>query len=134
VKLKAVIICDDIREEVGGKLTLVGLYAGSMLIDKSATFPAVLRDLAILLRVVAETGDIPPDTFRIQQFYRDEKIFEFTGKLKAANPVDPITVRISLGPFGILGFGEIVFQLDLLSGNGDSVFSHTEKLLIAAAG
>jgi len=43
------IYCDDIRHELGGKLTLVGVYSRHLLVP---SFPAVLPKLCLLVDVV----------------------------------------------------------------------------------
>jgi hypothetical protein len=43
-KIRSVLICDDIRQEVSGKEILIGVYNDSMLFN---TFPARLRQLVI---------------------------------------------------------------------------------------
>lgn len=43
------IFCDDIRHEQGGKLTLVGVYSGALLVP---SFPAVLPKLCLVLNVI----------------------------------------------------------------------------------
>lgn len=41
--------CDDIRQEIGGKLSFVGVYSGSLFVQ---TFPATLAKLCLSVRVV----------------------------------------------------------------------------------
>lgn len=45
--------CDDIRHEIGGKITLVGCYAGEMIIDK---LPAVLPKLCTQITAITPDG------------------------------------------------------------------------------
>ena len=55
--------CDDIRQEVGGKLTLVGVYNGSLLVP---SFPVVLPKLCLALQVVTAVSEPLKDlTFRV---------------------------------------------------------------------
>lgn len=46
------VFCDDIRQEIGGKLSYIGVYSGNMLVSE---FPAVLPKLCLALSVVAPT-------------------------------------------------------------------------------
>lgn len=41
--------CDDVRQEVGGKLSFIGVYTGGMIIP---TFPITLPKLCLVLRMV----------------------------------------------------------------------------------
>lgn len=45
--------CDDIRQEIGGKITLVGCYGSEMIIDK---LPAVLPKLCAQISVFTPFG------------------------------------------------------------------------------
>lgn len=48
------IFCDDIRFEEGGKLSVIGVYQGSMFVHRD--FPVSLPKLAILVRYNEKTG------------------------------------------------------------------------------
>ncbi|MGY0561669.1 DUF6941 family protein [Luteimonas sp. A277] len=50
------VYCDDIREEVGGKSTLVGVYHGSLMVQ---SFPATLPKLCVVLQVVLPAENLP---------------------------------------------------------------------------
>lgn len=59
-----VIYCDDIRQEVGQKHSLMGVYSGDMVISG---FPAVLPKLCIAVTVVTAIED-PIETLQINIF------------------------------------------------------------------
>ncbi len=48
------IYCDDIRQELGGKITLVGIYTGKCLIQ---TIPGILPKLCISISMAAPKTD-----------------------------------------------------------------------------
>lgn len=52
-----VIFCDDIRQEVNGKITLVGVYGGEMTIYGNA--PASIPKLGIAIRFRVDPNDLP---------------------------------------------------------------------------
>ena len=54
--------CDDIRHELGGKLTLVGVYSSQLLVP---SFPAVLPKLCLLVDVVTP-ADKPFEKLKIR--------------------------------------------------------------------
>lgn len=57
--------CDDIRMEVGGKLTFVGIYTGQMVVY-SPTFPAVLPKLSVSINYLQRQDRVVlPIQFRI---------------------------------------------------------------------
>jgi hypothetical protein len=49
------VFCDDIRQEIGGKLTLVGVYSGEMTVF--GTLPATLPKLALYIRYMERVGE-----------------------------------------------------------------------------
>lgn len=49
------IFCDDIRHEIGGKISYIGVYAGTLFVPE---FPATLSKLCLSVKVVAP-GDEP---------------------------------------------------------------------------
>lgn len=58
------IFCDDIREELGGKSSYMGIYKGEMIV--AAEFPVILPTFAISIQYV-EPIDLPimPVTIRV---------------------------------------------------------------------
>ncbi len=44
------IFCDDIRHEVGGKLSYIGVYSSSMYVNK---FPAILPKIGLSVKVIS---------------------------------------------------------------------------------
>lgn len=46
--------CDDIRQEVGGKITLVGIYAGQCLVPM---IPCALPKLCVMINISATRAD-----------------------------------------------------------------------------
>jgi|HubBroStandDraft_6_1064221.scaffolds.fasta_scaffold319617_2 hypothetical protein len=44
-----VIFCDDIRQEAGGKLSLMGIYHSDMVFAAGTTFPLMLPKLGVLM-------------------------------------------------------------------------------------
>jgi len=51
------IFCDDIREEINGKTTYVGVYGGDMLIAAAA--PVVIPQLCCLVQVLFDPDNLP---------------------------------------------------------------------------
>lgn len=70
-----VVFCDDIREEIGGKLTYVGVYRNALVI--SALAPVTLPQLcaAVSLRIEPPAGPLSV-ILRILRSDSDEALFE----------------------------------------------------------
>lgn len=66
------IYCDDIRDEVGGKSTLVGVYHGSLLVQ---SFPVTLPKLCVALQVVLPAESVP-EGMKIRVMKDDELLAE----------------------------------------------------------
>ncbi|HUV96143.1 MAG TPA: hypothetical protein VMV98_01620 [Acidobacteriaceae bacterium] len=77
--------CDDIRHEVGGKLTLVGIYAGDLLVP---TFPCVLPKLCLVLNILTSRSQ-PFQRLKIRILKDEETLAE--GEL----PMQDLTASVS---------------------------------------
>ena len=62
------IYCDDIRQEVGGKLSLIGVYNGVMYVPQ---FPAILPKLWIKATYVCSRDD-PPKSLKMRVYKNNE--------------------------------------------------------------
>jgi hypothetical protein len=66
------IYCDDIRQEIGGKLTYVGVYSGSLL---TAAFPVALPKFCVAVTVVVDSFD-PLEPLKLRILKDDEVLAE----------------------------------------------------------
>ncbi|KRA51820.1 hypothetical protein [Pseudoxanthomonas sp. Root630] len=64
------IFCDDIREEVNGKISLVGCYTGGMQVE---SFPATLPKLCVFVRVIFSAHE-PPSSVSFRLLRDDEQL------------------------------------------------------------
>lgn len=64
------IYCDDIRQEIGGKLSLIGVYNGVMYVPR---FPATLPKLWIMATYVV-SQDKPPKSLKVRVFKNAESL------------------------------------------------------------
>lgn len=95
--------CDDIRHEVGGKVSFIGCYSSALLLSK---FPVTLAKLCVHVKVVtpasrplrslalrifmddATLAEVNPDDMRVAESVIDLK--------KAGEPQDPESVHMVL--------------------------------------
>lgn len=70
----SVVYCDDVRFEVGGKHSLIGCYAGDLLVE---TMPAVLPKLCIFAQLY--TPIEKPFGRLVFKGYRDDELFGEVG-------------------------------------------------------
>ena len=82
-----VVFCDDVRQELTGKVTMVGVYTGQMVFTGSlpVTLPQICAVTTFRLAPPAE--QIKP-IIRIFQSGRDESLFEMEVEIAAAQPSD----------------------------------------------
>jgi hypothetical protein len=65
------LFCDDIRQEVGGKLSFIGAYSGGLFVEG---FPVTLPRLCLFVKVVTPAADpVRALTLRV---LRDEEILQ----------------------------------------------------------
>lgn len=50
------VFCEDVRQEIGGKITLVGVYNNICGLE---SFPAMLPKIAVMLRLIGPAGFLP---------------------------------------------------------------------------
>jgi hypothetical protein len=61
------LFCDDIRQELGGKLSVMGIYQADMIFPATQTFPTVVPRFAILVKYY-EIKDAFSDDITIRLF------------------------------------------------------------------
>ena len=80
MKLLDLIVCDDIRPELGNKVSLMGLYS-NLIIDSQegvCQWPQQLR-LGFFARCKTEHGDVQPDAFQFEFIRNGETISSVQG-------------------------------------------------------
>lgn len=84
------IYCDDVRQEVGGKLSLIGVYNGVMYVPQ---FPVTLPKLWIVATFVAPK-DEPMKSLKFRVFKNNEPLADLDATpehlLQLANAREPI--------------------------------------------
>lgn len=77
------IFCDDIRQELGGKFTFVGVYGANLLVPR---FPTVLPKLCVVVNM-ATPSDQPFEALKFRVLKGDDTIAEgdFGNIAKAAD-------------------------------------------------
>lgn len=68
------LFCDDIRHEIGGKVSYIGVYAGSLLVPE---FPVTLPKLCLSVRIMNPVNE-PPRSLTLQVLKDDETLQEIS--------------------------------------------------------
>jgi hypothetical protein len=110
------LFCDDIRAEVGGKMSVMGIYQTDMIFPSQATFPLALPKFCALIKYY-ETLDAFKDDVELRVFLPgDEKdkpsvVIPFPRSSVSAIPLHPLeedqerifnlTFPLMISPFAI---------------------------------
>lgn len=95
--------CDDVREEVGNKSSLIGLYDQEMRVEK---FPALLPKFFLIINIQFRNSK-PDDTIKVQVELDDKRILEgqidIEGENETPSIVDFFQIRsaVRFSPFRI---------------------------------
>lgn len=117
----ATLFCDDIRYEVGGKTTIIGIYQSDMLFPLETAFPITISRLSMLVRYYEFKGEMNGDvTFKIFLPAQEEPVvFSYISRDQinaAPAPYAPdgdsesvfnVVMPIILSPFTLHGEGPI---------------------------
>jgi hypothetical protein len=118
VKLLDLIVCDDIRQEIAGKQSLIGVYSDLVInfpIGK-AQWPINLK-IGLFLRFKVEGGDQIPESFEINCLQNKIKIASFNGDLKFPDNIQYFNLAVVNNAFQIPNPGEILFKIAFKKNN-----------------
>lgn len=116
-----IVFCDDIRQEVGGKITQVGIYTGKCLVP---TMPCTLPKLCFSLTLGAPKTD-PINSVSVSAFYAGIEVASISlnsdqiKEIMASNPPSNPTARKHMtltlmgiiSPFTLTTPGRIKFTI-----------------------
>lgn len=118
MKLIDFIVCDDIRRELGDKLSFMGVFGDSikLQIPKGAPRPVSFR-IAMYLRILIEDGDSIPDGFKATVHVDNKEFAKIEGN-----------IGVSGGNPKILGF---VLPITALQVADDTTLSFEANFFVA---
>jgi hypothetical protein len=114
------IVCDDIRQEIGGKLTLVGVYDDlNVHVHNLKDFkpPINLPRLGFLLRVFNTNKDFSADTITFQILFNNEMINSLSAPANFEQGKDFINIFLVSQNFPITGNGDLNLKIVFLKDN-----------------
>lgn len=101
------IFCDDIRQEINGKISYIGVYSGYLFVQQ---FPVTLPKLCVDIKVVS-IGDHPLRSLKLQILKNDEtfqdvpidsSIFEKISKPPGESNSDNLSNRLQVVAFQLI--------------------------------
>ena len=111
LKILGALVCDDVRFEIGGKYTVVGVYGPEL---NSPDFPCVITLRVVVFIDILEAGEIYFE-FRLVRS-EGEVIGDAKGGMEAARPANGIL--LPLGPFTFTFMKPGSFKLQFQSAPG----------------
>lgn len=116
MKIVDFIICDDIRYEIGNKVTLVGIYNDSIVFGEKnlsdIKWPKAMK-VGIYLRSLFTPEEPVPNKFVINIHHNGEKKLSLPGALKRIDGKKEylITVAVVADNFSFHGVGSVSFEI-----------------------
>jgi hypothetical protein len=116
LKLLDFIICDDIRHEIGNKITLVGIYDDAINVSGVVPEPqkALRLKLGFYIRFQKEKNDPEFDQFELTIRHNEREIGRALGSVSLADPTKNIVLALALDPILVPGPGQLQFSLRFL--------------------
>ena len=122
MKIIDFIVCDDIRQEIGNKLTIVGIYNDRIKIEAkdpgAIKFPIPFR-LGVFTRILVESTDECSDelSFNLDVKHNSELLFQADGNAKVVGRGDDGSVIVAVPLLAnivpIKGAGHLEFCLTI---------------------
>lgn len=132
--------CDDIRQEVGGKITLVGIYAGQCLVPM---IPCALPKLCVVINIAATRAD-PITSAVVTGAYAgsevfsmdlgDEQIAQIMAPSFSARPDGKNMMLMLMGvisPFNVTAPGKLTLKV---IANGEELYAEGLEIDLAPQG
>jgi hypothetical protein len=132
------VFCDDIRQEVGGKITLVGIYAGQCLVP---SIPCSLPKLCLVLNISA-TRAAPVQSVTVTGAFAGNEVLNMTlDKNHIAEIMDPsinarpdgknmmLVLMAIMAPFNVSTSGKLTITV---TADGEDMFCEGLEISVAA--
>ena len=108
------IVCDDVRQEIGGKPSLMGVYNNLVLSlppgTESFTWPFPLK-LAFVIRCQIEAEEARPDFFRVEFIQNGRTFTHVEGGTSIPENITMFSLFVVHNAFPIAGLGPIHFRV-----------------------
>ena len=115
MRLLEFIFADDVRQEIGNKASIMGIYGDDMVLNQpSIKWPFPLR-LGIYIRVQVDSDDHIPDKFSLQISKDKKKIAHMEGSIEIIEKGKFIALPFVIFPLPLSGPGVMKFDFALLS-------------------
>lgn len=132
MKLLNFITCDEIRQEISGKNTFVGVFENIVInFQEKEVWPTAIR-LGIYAHVKRETVDKNPNRFEFKIMRNGEEKTSIEGELNFDASKDTFGVILNFNTLLVGGPGALDFKLNILNGPELMVSFSPNPLLISS--
>jgi hypothetical protein len=115
MRLLDFIICDDIRNELGNKVSLMGIYTGTYIIPGNIVKWPFPTRFGFFIRLLLE-GEQPGHEFEFHIMRLGETKVKVDGLIQDIDPGKPFIIHFNLSPFFIKEAGTLDFEIRFLKG------------------
>lgn len=109
------IISDDVRQEIGNKISVMGIYTDDLILAAPPQKWPVPFRIGVFVRVFIEETDISPNSFTLQITQEDKNVARMEGDIKVHEKSRYLTLPLIIFPLPIPGPGVLQFELALLN-------------------
>jgi hypothetical protein len=120
MKVLSFVTCEDVRQEVGGKFTLCGVFDGLVISRPHQSAELAVR-VAAHLRLALEPGDPLPAEHRLRASVDGEVIANATGTFTIQDRDKPITLAVPMGIYPIKASTSVLFEFGFFDAKGSSI-------------
>jgi Family of unknown function (DUF6941) len=129
------IICDDIRRELGNKVSIMGIYTESINISvpSDTKWPIAFR-LGVYVRIEFDKLDPAPDRFIIKASQDDKHLAQLSGNIisPANQSSHTLAIPIVMNPLPLNGFGVVRLDVEIFKGS-ESLLAETHSIEVIQA-
>lgn len=111
------IIAEDIRREIGNKVSIMGIFSEKMTLSpKPQSWPIPMR-IGIFIRIHVEDKDKKPDKFSVKISINSNNVARMEGAISSTEKIRIIMLPLVINPLPIAGVGLLQFNFSLFSGD-----------------
>ncbi|MCD6584815.1 MAG: hypothetical protein J7K96_03535 [Desulfobacteraceae bacterium] len=111
------IIAEDIRREMGNKVSVMGIFNDDITLNPIPPKWPIPMHIGILIRIRVEDTDQKPDKFSIKISVDGNKVAHMDGEISSTEKIGLLALPLVIKTLPIPGPGILQFDFSLLSGD-----------------
>jgi hypothetical protein len=126
------IIADDIRHELGNKISILGIYQDVITLNIPQDMDgAIPLRLGFYIRLRLDSGDAEPTKFEMYLTFNSEELARFEGKILKVEESSVLVLPLIANMLPITQYGVIKFDLKIMN-EAELLFETSESIEIRA--